>query len=435
MGAVENMESIMRLFLYQWQKKLLALLIAFIIWFLVAQNITSTKVLPSVPIRVINLPVDKIVQGLLPNGFLSKRTTLTITGTKDVVDRLEPGDVEILLDVSNVPNEGVMQISKKNLVSLNPNVNLLRHVTSVSHPEIVVKMHSLLTEKIPVTIHKPTGSPPDGYTFLDIWPTELVQTVTGSRDLVLNLKNKGLDLTFNLNEITVEDLEKLSELQQGPYDSEVSFYVPEQWKKVIVPLQINFTEPLNDPEAKNLQINFLRNELIPAKGDIPLGVFYPIKYSASINPVTHKLAEGPFVKSENHIPVLKIPLFAKNVSKLFMDVVKDHLQITVVAAPKQDRETLEWAIDLVNYPHLEDTYVAFLLSSGKAPGTSNNKLKREKYFRKRFRRYMQDLAFYLSGGQPIVPEITLNDKDIEVQILNGTTRLPKPPTDPNSDAR
>jgi hypothetical protein len=432
------MESLKRLFLHQWQKKLVALLIACLIWFVVGQTITSTKIIPAVPIRIINLPVNKTVQGLLPNGFLAKRTTLTVTGTKDVVDRLEPGDIEILLDVSNLPDEWVAQISKKNLISLNPNVNLIHHITSISHPEILIKMHSLLTETIPITINKPKGNPPDGYDYVDIWPTHLLQTVTGSRDLVLKLKNKGLDLTFNLDDITVEELDALMHLRQGPYDNEANFPVPEQWKKIIIPLQIDFVETLNDPEAKNLQITFLKNDSIPIKGDLPLGVFYPLKYSQKINPETHKLTPNVFVQTVNHISVLKIPVFAKNVSKLFLDVIKDHLEITIVAAPKSERETLEWALDIVNYPHMEDTYVAFLLSSFKTSETMKSRLLREEYFRMRFRHYMQLFSLYLPNGQPFTLMGTLEEASIDVQMPNInplTIKGPKIPKEQPTDAR
>src|ERR1051325_7825486 len=151
------MESLINsFFFHQWQRKLVALLTATVIWIFVNHSITSSKTIPSVPIRVINLPTDKTIQGLLPNGFLGKRTTLTLNGTKDVIDQLESGDVEVILDVSNLPSDGIVQITKKNLISLNPNLNLPANVTSISHPEFFIKMRPILTEKSPVTIYAPT---------------------------------------------------------------------------------------------------------------------------------------------------------------------------------------------------------------------------------------------------------------------------------------
>ena len=200
-------------------------------------------------------------------------------------------------------------------------------------------MHMLLTEKIPVTINPPIGSPPDGYEYLDIWPVHLFQTITGPQDLVLQLKNKGIALTFNLNEITEEELDAIKASRQGPYDDEISFPVPANWKLVTIPLHATLQESINDPEAKNLHITFFKNEQILIKGNIPLSIFYPLKYAPTINPETHSLAFNLFVQNDYHIPVLKVPIYAKNVSKLFLDIIKDHLQICIIAAPKSERET------------------------------------------------------------------------------------------------
>lgn len=141
------MESLIyNLFFHQWQRKLMALVTALIIWVFVNYSITSSKTIPSVPIRVINLPPDKTIPGLLPNGFLSKRISLTLSGTRDIIDQVEPGDVEVILDISHLPSDGIAQITKKNLISLNPNINLSKHVTSVSHPEFVIKLDPILTD-------------------------------------------------------------------------------------------------------------------------------------------------------------------------------------------------------------------------------------------------------------------------------------------------
>ncbi|WP_068468233.1 hypothetical protein [Candidatus Protochlamydia phocaeensis] len=421
------MESLInRILLYQWQRKLVALITATVIWIFVSHSITATKTVPFVPVRVINLPPDKTIPGMLPNGFLAKRTALTLSGTKDVIEQLEPGDLEILLDVSNLPNEGIVQITKKNLVSLNPNVNLLKHITSVSHPEFVIKMSAMLTEKIPVLIHHPIGEAPKGYEFLDSWPITLTQTVSGPQEQVLNLKNQGLELTFNLNEITKDQLDALQ--PNGPYDDEISFYVPDQWKKIVIPFSTRGPEPLNDPEAKYLHLSFLRQQLIPIKNELPIHIFYPIKYSSTINPDTYALASNNFVQMKNQIPVLKVPLFVSNVSKLFLEIVKDNIELEIVTAPKTEREKLEWGVGFIDDSHLEDTYVAFLLSNMKASTgqTQAKTQEREKHFRQRFRNYIQRFTLYLAPHQKLEVDSSLDDKQIRVHIPNAYIH-PKPP--------
>lgn len=412
------MESINKLFFHQWQRKLVALLTAAVIWIFVNYSITSSKTIPSVPIRVINLPANKTIQGLLPNGFLSKRTTLTLTGTKDVIDQLEPGDVEVILDVLNLPSDGIVQITKKNLVSLNPSFNLLKHVTSVTHPEFVIKMSPILMEKIPIVIHPPIGDPPKGYQFLDIWPMHLMQTVSGPEEQVLALKSQGLELTFNLNEITQEELDHLYD--QDSHDNEITFYVPDQWKKVVTPFSTRGPELVNDPEAKNLQINFLRQQLIPIKEELSIHVFYPLKYSEAINPGTYPLSASEFIQFKYELPVLTVPLFANNVSKLFLNIVKDNLEIALVAAPQTERERLEWSLNFIDHTHLEDTYVAFLLSNSKTVDSIQNKNReREKHFRQRFRLYMQQLTLYLPSQHKLEIESWLEEGKIKVHIPNA----------------
>jgi hypothetical protein len=414
------MESLInKLIFHQWQRKLVALLTAAVIWILVSHSIISSKTIPSVPIRVINLPTDKTIPGLLPNGFLSKRTTLTLSGTKDVIDQLEPGDVEVILDVSNLPNDGVVQITKKNLVSLNPNINLPAHITSITHPDLVIKMSPILTEKIPITLHPPIGDSPESYDFLDMWPIHLTQTVSGPEEQVLNLKNQGLELTFNLSDISKEQLDALQ--RSGPYDDEVNFYVPDQWKKVHIPFSTRGTEAINDPEAKNLQLTFLRQQMLPIKSDLPIHVFYPLKNSTTLNPNTYGLSASPFVQFKNDIPRLTVPLYAYNVSKLFLEVVKDNIEIVIVAAPTSEREYLEWDVNFIDDTHLEDTYVAFLISNSKIPDSGQHKnLEREKFFRQRFRNYVQRFSLYLSPHHKLELQSKLEEGKIRVHVPNAS---------------
>jgi hypothetical protein len=409
------MESVVhRLFFHQWPQKLIALITAILLWIIVNHSILSVKIVPFVPIRVINLPEDKTIQGLLPNGVLSKRATLTLTGTKDVIEQIEPGDLEIVVDISTVPNEGVVQITKKNLISLNPNINLLNHITQVNHPEFIIKMSPLVTEKIPVAIHV-VGDPPEGYEFLDYWPMSLTHSVTGPQDLVLNLKNNGLELTLNLNDITTAQLDAIRRAKANSlYGDELAFFIPHLWKRVQIPFLNNSIEFLNDADAKNLQIDFLVKEWHPVKREMPIVVFYPLKYSEKINPSTYPLAETDLIKKQNNVQLLTVPLLARHVSKLFLDSVQDNMEINVVAVPKSERDRLEWSVDLVNWTKLEDSYVALLLSDTKIQHSRT--IEREQFLRNRFRRYLDSFVLYISPEHPLFLDASLDNKQILVQI-------------------
>ena len=272
-------------------------------------------------------------------------------------------------------------------------------------------MSPILTEKIPIYIYQPLGEAPPGYEFLDIWPIHLIQTVSGPQEQVLELKNQEIELSFNLNDISKEQLDNL--LKTGLFDDEVSFNVPEQWKKVKIPFSMHL-EPLNDPEAKNLQINFLRKQLIPIKSELSLHVFYPIKNIETINPESYSLATSPFIQVKHELPILTLPLFANNVSKLFLEVVKENIELDIVAAPTTEREKLEWGLCLINSKHLEDTYVAFLLSSSETVHGKN----REEHFRERFRHYAQQFTLYLSPDYKLDLEGRLENGKIRVHIPN-----------------
>ena len=168
-----------RLFLRHWPRKVVALTTAIFVWFLVSQTITITRTLSDVPIRIINIPVDKTVQGLLPNGLLSKRISVTLTGSKSVLQDLRPTDIEVVINADGHKESWIATISKRNLVSSSQALDLHNHITNATANDLFIKLSKLVTEEIPVTITKPIGDPPKGYQFLDIWPKYLSQKVSG----------------------------------------------------------------------------------------------------------------------------------------------------------------------------------------------------------------------------------------------------------------
>lgn len=375
--------------LENWQRKGLALLSAITIWFLVHGSITMSKTYTDVPVRIVNLPVDKTVQGLLPSGILSKRISLTLTGYKSVLDELEPGDIEIRLDASSPPDEWVAEIDKKNLVSLNPGVDLLHNITDVVHPELLLKISRLITVKVPITITSPRGEPPRGYQYLDVWPQRLLHTISGPEEEVEELQSKGLELIFDLSEISREELDQLKSSSPDYLDDEVSFFVPSRWKRVAIPFHNNALEEINDPEAERLHIDFLRKELLPLNRRIPIRVYYPLKYLDKANPTLFQLLDNEMVEIQQGVSFLTPQLFVQNVSRMFLDVVQDNLEIVILATPPDERSSLSWSIQFVNVDDLENTYVRLLLPSGSGDGSNSRPGDRELYLRTRFRDYIR----------------------------------------------
>lgn len=386
-----------RLFLRHWPRKLVALLTAIFVWFLVSQTITITRTLSDVPVRITNVPFDKTVQGLLPNGLLSKRISVTITGSKSVLQDLRPTDIEVIINADGHKESWIATISKRNVVSVNQSLDLHNHLTEANANDLFIKLSKLVTEEIPVTITKPIGDPPKGYQFLDIWPKYLSQKVSGPEELIRELQQKGLELTFNLNRIPQSDLDGLLEKQKK---DEISFSIPDSWKKVSIPFKENALEPLNDPKADLLRIDFLKQELIPFGAELPITIFFPLKYSQTINPETYSLATNAIVEKKNGLKRLTIPLYVRDVSHLFLDVVKDNLLLIIVIAPKAAQEDLHWAVEFIDEKALEEAYIVASLKQEKNAGVSFTKFC-EQAVRDRFRYYLRNLEFFTEGGRPL----------------------------------
>lgn len=410
------MEQIIKNWLLpNWQRKILALIAALIIWSFVSHSITSTKTLTGVPIRIVNLPIDKTVEGLLPNGLLQKRLTLVLTGSKQVVDSIESNDLEIVLDAANVPDEWIVQVTKKNLVSLNPSIDLLHNITNVSHQEFVLNLRRLITAKVPITFANPIGNLPKNYQFLGIWPHKLNHTITGPEEQVLQLKAKGIELTFDLNEISQAELDAIHGLQQGIYADEISFKVPDKWKKINISFLNDTSQEINDSEAQNLRIDFLRKEFIPLQTSLSVKVFYPLKTIDTINPSTLSLQYNNLIKLKNSVPILAIPLFAYEVSRLFIEITRDNMEIELIAVPLQGTQNIPWSLEFIDPHYLEDRYVASLMSHhnlNSNPQGSAAKL-RELQWRTRFRDYMQKMVLYKSPSH----RLHLSCKMIENEIV------------------
>lgn len=386
------------LFIENWPRKLSALVAALIIWLLVSHSLMGSRTISNIPIRVLNIPQDKTIQGLLPNGQLDRRLTLTLTGRKAVLDQLTGADLEVVVDASGKGDRWTTPLSRRNLVSLTPGIDLARGITDLSPVDLTIQLSRLLTERVPVTIAEPLGEPPSGYLFVDIWPRRLMQTVTGPQPLIEQLQEKGLTLTLDLDEITPEMLQALSKERSG---GELRYFVPASQRRVWISGIAKEPVALNDPEAALLHIDFIKKEILPLNIPLPIGVFFPLASSKGLNPSSYQIASGGIVKEENGIPILALKLYAKDVSPLFVSIVREFLQITFVATPST--ETQPWSIQFVNPHQLEERYIRanFEHTHPMGEGRLSSRRLQEEALRRRFQRYLQTFSLLTANHQPL----------------------------------
>jgi hypothetical protein len=136
------------LFLANWQRKVISLVIAVIVWFVVSRSLITTKALPDVPIRIVNIPEGKTVQGLQKNGHLTKRLSLILIGNEEALNEISSSDFEVVIDASRLQSNGAATISKKNLVALSSGVDIQSAVSKVVHPPLAIQLRALLPEKL-----------------------------------------------------------------------------------------------------------------------------------------------------------------------------------------------------------------------------------------------------------------------------------------------
>jgi hypothetical protein len=405
------MTFIRNAFLQNWERKVISLFLAIVIWLVVNHSLTTTKILENVPVRLINIPTGMTVDGLQPNGMLSKKISLTLQGNKTELTEIASNDIEIVLDAMDKSDEWLATITRKNLLALNPDVNLSKAIKRVVIQRLPINFTRLVTEKIPVVVTQPIGEAPRDYQFLDIWPYRLTMTVSGPEAVIKQLKAKGMNLTFNLNDISRADLEA-----QDYKADEVSFPVPDAWKEISIPSLSDRPFTIDDPQADDLKIDFVRSDLHPIAKAIPINLFFPPEHSLTLNPETYSLALGGIVQRFHGIHLLRKSLYAKGVSHLFVELVQDMLEISILLSPKNEKKQLDWSVQFLNPRVLEDKYVSILMSDDSSTDNDPSYTKRrEEYLRGRFRHYMNRFQLYKSDREKFDLKVQLQDHKITVE--------------------
>jgi YbbR domain-containing protein len=400
------------LFFHQWKRKAFAFFLSIFVWFMVNQSLTTTRTILNIPIRVTNLPENYTIEGLASNGKLNKKMNLTLVGNKEIIDPLESSDLEIVVDAEGQTREWPVVISKKNLITNNPDLDLMQGISKVHHAPISLVPSKLVTEKINVHVASPTGEAPRGYQFLDIWPYKFELNITGPEEVIKRVKYRELKLAFNLSDVTKKELDKMSQDQEEGKCKVVSFPIPDSWKIVNIPSLSDVPITISDPQAKLLRMDFIRYEFLPIETKIPIQFFFHSSLIGLYTPFDIKiLCQDPICHNEG-LYYLNVPLYASGVDKTFIELVKDHIQI-VVDVNADMRKSLNWSAQVICSQKLEDSYVETLQS-----GLDDEDLKdlnfnqRQEYLRNRFRSYMQRIRLFHTNGSKLYLQFKMEESKI-----------------------
>lgn len=365
-----------RVFLHQWERKLISFFLAVIVWLFVNNSMTTTKNIENISVRLINIPLDMTVEGILSNGLLSKKISLCVQGNKSQLSRITSNDLEVILDAEDKSGEWLAPVSIKTVMFLNPNIDFSTVIKRVFPQHIPIHFSRVIKEKIPLIITQPIGETPEGYRFAGVWPYRLSITLSGAEKVIKALKAKGITLTFNLNDIPRSALE--SQENQHACQDEISYFVPPEWKTLEIPSLSDCSFTIDDPRADELRIDFIRDDLMPIGKPIPINLHFFPKYSSLLNPISYSLAVGKSIRRTDGLYFLDKPLYVKGVSKLFLDLVQDMLEISIFVLPKTERNHLDWSIQLLNPRLLEDRYVSIFISDDRETPHPYSSLKKKR---------------------------------------------------------
>jgi hypothetical protein len=276
-----------------------------------------------------------------------------------------------------------------------------------------VKLSDILTENIPIYLTDPIGQAPFGYEFADVFPFKLNISVSGPEETIKEIKANSLNLTFNLNNITKEELDTLYNENKSVRKDVINYLVPTSWKKINIPSISSNSIQIDDPDAKYIRIDFIKKDLIPLNVAIPIQLFFPAKNKEKYNPQTVHLEENEFIKKINDIFLITTPLFAKGVSELFLDIIKDKIVISVLVDPIDHSNVLKWTINFILAIEAEKEFIAKVLSE-----ETDNELRkikphlREKYLRNRFRSFLNKFRLWASNDKKLYMKIKHQDGKI-----------------------
>ena len=170
--------------LKNWGLKLMAVLIAFLVWFLVAniEDYTVTKTITGIPVELLN--EDAITkQDMVYEIEQGKTVDIKVEGRRSIIEELTVEDFVATADLSELSITNSVQIvvdAVSNSVRKEVNISVVNSMMKVSIEERG-------EEKLPISIVT-TGQTQEGYAVVSTAATPNMVTITGAASTVKDVK-------------------------------------------------------------------------------------------------------------------------------------------------------------------------------------------------------------------------------------------------------
>lgn len=178
------MREMLKHFRQNWTYRLLAVILAVIVWLYVIgeQNPTGHAVI-RVPLEAVNLREDLVVAESPTN------VQVRVEGRRVVVESLLPRDIHAAVDLQNAQTgENVVQVQ----VEAPEGINII----DVNPPEVTIKVEKIEQNQLPVQVVL-VGSPAGGYRALEpvIVPTHVL--IAGSAGVLKNIGRAHVEVNID----------------------------------------------------------------------------------------------------------------------------------------------------------------------------------------------------------------------------------------------
>lgn len=406
------------LLLSNWQRKLTAVLLATIVWFLVDYSATMQRRFDSVPVYVKNLTPNHTVKGMRSGTRLPFTTSLTVRGKRAWIKDIRSNDLKVVLDAKDKRNKWAPKITAQHIYSVATRQNLANSISEVSSSPLNIEIEP--TVEIPLTVYvaKPMGVPPQGYQFVGISPRKLRTTVRVSAEEAEHFRSTNAQIEIDLNRISAEKLNKLAHKAQAEGSEIISFEIPDSWKKFTLPDGSDKQEILAAAASKRMQINFIKEKLLPLKRKIPISIFLPPRISSHLSAELVRLNVGKNVVLESGVHVLNLELYAGGVTPEFLDTVRDFLQISVIFDQADTNDSkLRWSLEFINERKLEKW---FLKKAIENYGFSESDAPR---LVEQFRTFCSQMRLYTGPGKRLNLEINQDGHAIDIRNISHARKV------------